>query len=177
MDTLPLLENAARCSLSPEDLARRIAWLRSEIRPHRLRERTAGETTVWDLAETPGLAEKLDGWAALESRCCSDLVFARVPGAQAGELRLEIRPKRPASRWPRLARLGGLGALATLGVCCGLPLVATALLNGAAAAGLAQLHPVWAIGLAAISAAAGLVWWLRRRASAKGCGCARALAG
>ena len=174
MDTLTLLENAKTCTLSPEDLARRKAWIQSEILPHVRHRETLGSGAAWELEDSPGLGETLDRWVELENECCSELVFARVPSTRPGHLRMEIQPKRPVSRWQRLARLGGFGVLATAGVCCGLPLLATALLNGGGAAALAFGHPVWALALAALSLGAGLAWWQRRlrRSAASACGCA-----
>ena len=109
MDTLHLLETKKTCGLSPEDLARRIAWVRSEVLPHLRLEEKHGTDVVWELEDAPGLAATLDRWAGLEGECCSDLVFQRVPSARPGRLRLEIRAKRAATRWQRLAGLGGLG--------------------------------------------------------------------
>ena len=174
MDTLTLLENEkTACTLSPEDLAARVAWVEREIRPHLRHEARLASGFAWELEDAPGLAEKLDRWAELESRCCAEFVFARVPSDRPGHLRLEIRSRRTGSRWRRLARLGGVGALATAGVCCGLPLFVTALANGASAAALARLHPAWAGALGLLSLGAGLAWWRRRRAPTQACGCSR----
>jgi len=154
MDTLHLLETKKTCGLSPEDLARRIAWVRSEVLPYLRHEEKHGTDVVWELEDAPGLAATLDRWAGLEGECCSDLVFQRVPSARPGRLRLEIRAKRAATRWQRLGGLGGLGVGAALGVCCGLPLLAATLSSGAAGGGLA---------FGGASLLAGLLWWLRRR--------------
>lgn len=98
MKTHHLLEKPASCSLSNAELGRRIAWIRREVLPHLLREQKLATKTVWELAEVPGLAEKLDQWSALERRCCADHVFERVPSARPGELRFEIRSKTEPPR-------------------------------------------------------------------------------
>lgn len=95
MDALTLLGTNPTCTLSPEELSRRLAWIRSEILPQLRHEQRLATGIAWELEESPGLAEKLARWAALESRCCSDLVLEPAPCPRPGHLRLEIRRKAP----------------------------------------------------------------------------------
>jgi len=83
--------DAPTCSLAPEELTKRITWIRSEILPHLRREEELPSGVVWELEDSPGLAETLERWAALERRCCGHLTFERGPGARPGQVRLEIR--------------------------------------------------------------------------------------
>jgi hypothetical protein len=90
---------AAICSLSADGLAERIAWIRAEILPHaRARERLA-DGVAFEVDAAPAVVAKLDRWIALERECCAAIAFARVPSAQPGCVRLEVRgidPDAPA---------------------------------------------------------------------------------
>jgi hypothetical protein len=85
MDPIPF------CTLTAGELDDRLAWIRAEILPHvRHMERLEGGV-AWELADAPGLAEKIDRLIELERACCSSIVFARTASATPGGLRLEIR--------------------------------------------------------------------------------------
>jgi hypothetical protein len=83
------------CSLSPERLRERLAWIHEEILPYARRSERLPDGFAWELEPAPGLAEKLDRWIALERECCSDVTFERTDGAQPGWIRLEARGLLP----------------------------------------------------------------------------------
>jgi hypothetical protein len=85
------------CTLSSDDLAGRIAWIRDEILPHARATERLEAGVAWELDEAPGLAEKLERLIALERECCSGLVFERRASAMPGRVRLEVRGIDPAS--------------------------------------------------------------------------------
>jgi hypothetical protein len=175
------LDPAAVCSLSPEGLGQRIAWIRDEILPHARRTERRESGLAWELEAVPGLAEKLDHLIALERECCAGIVFARAEASEPGGLRLEVRgidpdaavfralqvqrPENSTVAWGRLAKAGGLGALLSFLVCCVLPLVAALIVGSAAAAPLAALDRPWVIGLGSVPGAVAAWLWLRRRSS------------
>jgi hypothetical protein len=176
------LDPAEVCTLSPEGLSERMAWIRDEILPHARRRERLASGLAWELDAGPGLVEKLDHLVALERECCSGIVFERMNGPQPGQLRLEVRGIDPGApvfraldvqhedgdtRGTRLAKAGGLGFLAALVACCALPLVASALVGGAAAASLARLDAPWAIALGTLSVSAAAWWRLGRRAKSR----------
>jgi hypothetical protein len=93
MELLETLASAGRCSLAPSELEGRKAWIRREILPHALAREDLPEGFAWEFAAAPGLAERLDELVALETGCCGALAFARVPSAEPGRLRLEVRTR------------------------------------------------------------------------------------
>ena len=184
------------CSLTADEASNRMSWIRSEIVPHAIRTVRLERGLAFELAEAPGLAAKLDRLIELERACCSDIdiVFERVASATSGHPRLEVRgidpdaevfqsllePDVPATQpASRLAKAAGIGAIATLFICCVLPVAAVALAGAAAApiAGLESLGGLAASGIATGSAA--WLWLGRRHARRKidrnqpstGCGC------
>jgi hypothetical protein len=138
------------CTLSPDDLKQRIAWIQAELLPH---------VRVWELEDAPGVQQKLEQWIALERQCCTSLAL-RVT-RRWGRLRLTLGRPGPG-RLQSLAKLGGAGVLGSLALCCGLPLVAAGFTGGAALGG-------WTVGLGGVLATVGFLWWRRRRASACDC--------
>jgi hypothetical protein len=176
------LDPAAVCTLPPDDLEARLAWIRDEILPHaRTRERFANGL-AWELEAAPGLAEKLDRLVALERACCGGITWQVAEGFEPGRLRLEVRGvdpdapvfrssgAAPPTRRARLAKAGVAGVLATLTVCCALPVLAAALVGGAATAGLAVLDDPVVIALGTLAASGAAWWWLGRRARSS-CSC------
>ncbi|HTO54636.1 MAG TPA: hypothetical protein VMR50_14720 [Myxococcota bacterium] len=85
------LARVGSCSLAPGELEERLSWIRREILPHALGSEALAGGFTWEFAAAPGLAETLDRLVALETGCCGALVFARVPSAEPGRLRLEVR--------------------------------------------------------------------------------------
>jgi len=181
----PKLDPAEVCTLSTADLGERMAWIRDEILPHARRTERLRSGLAWELDPAPGLAEKLDHLIALERECCRGIVFARTDASTPGGLRLEVRGIDPDAavlrrlqvrregdrgRWTLLAKAGGLGALASLVVCCVLPLFAAALVGSAAAAPLAALDQPSSIGLGTLSGTAAAWWWLRGRSASRATG-------
>ncbi len=79
------------CTLSPEALAARLAWIRDEILPHVLETTSLERGLAFELAAAPGLAERIDRLVRLERECCTGLVFERVASRAPGRLRLEVR--------------------------------------------------------------------------------------
>ena len=133
------LDPAQACTLSPEGLNARLAWIRDEILPHARSREHLESGLAWELDAVPGLADKLDHLIALERECCDGIVFERLSGSRPGRLRLEVRGIDPDAAAlqalgtqplpARLAKVGGLGFLAALGVCGALPMAASALLG------------------------------------------------
>ena len=157
------------CTLPPDALGERLAWIRAEILPHAVATERISGGVAWELDDAPGLAAKLDRLVELERECCSGIVLSPHPRGPAGRRRLEvlgidpdadvlagIHPAagRPQPLGRRLARAAGLGTLLGLLLCCALPLAATALL-GASAAALLALDTPWVIASAALVCGAG----------------------
>lgn len=174
------------CTLSPEGLAERIAWVRREILPHAIHSERLPTGIAWELDAAPGLVEKLDRLVTLERECCDGIVFEHGRSAQPGRLRLEVRgvnpdaeafrslrepPAKGVPSGSRLAKAAGIGFVASLAVCCALPLVAGVIFGGAFATAVARLDQPWLIALVSIALGAVAWWWLGRRArSSAGCG-------
>ena len=172
----------AVCTLPPDELVERLAWIRSEILPHAVDGESIEDGLAWELDDAPGLAAKLDQLVALERECCSGIVFEHQPSQTAGQRRLEVRgidprapifaslqstPAAPGGVGARLARAAGLGTLVSLFVCCVLPIAAAGVLGAAAAASFAALDDPWIIaGVALLSGAACFAWQNRQRAAA-----------
>jgi hypothetical protein len=85
------------CTLSPDGLSERLAWIRAEILPHALRTEKLESGVAFELEAVPGLAEKLDRLIALERECCRSLRFERSDAAPPGRLRLEVHGIDPES--------------------------------------------------------------------------------
>jgi hypothetical protein len=189
--TAPALDPLRICTLPPDSLGERIAWIREEILPHARRTEFLEAGLAWELEGVPGLAEKVDRLIALERECCSGVVFERTSAAP-DRIRLEVRGidpesglfrllSAPASRAPsrslRAAAAAGIGTFASLAVCCGLPLLAGALL-GSLAVPLRALDAPVPLALGAGVGAGAAWWWLgRRRVTVQrgSCGCARSV--
>jgi hypothetical protein len=188
----PKLDPAEVCTLPKDGLNERMAWIRDEILPHARATESLASGLAWELDPAPGLSEKLDRLIALERECCRGIVFERAEASVPGRLRLEVRGidpaaavfgtlpvprERPPARWALLAKAGGLGVLVSLVVCCGVPLLAAALVGGGAAASLAAFDQPWVIALGTLPGAAAAWWWLRGRAALSARVCARARRG
>jgi hypothetical protein len=85
------------CSLPPDALRERIAWIRDEILVHARSSERLESGLAWELERAPGLAEKLDRLIALERECCTGVVFERLASATPGRIRFEIRGIDPTS--------------------------------------------------------------------------------
>lgn len=99
---------AAACTLSPDGLAERLAWIRTEVVPHVVETERVDDGLALELAAAPGLAGTLERWIALERECCAGLSFARRASAAPGRLRLEIRGIDPDAA--ALSLLRGTGS-------------------------------------------------------------------
>ena len=177
--TDPRLDPAAVCTLPPAALDARLAWIAREILPHAI----AAERleSGWRITLEGGreLDAKLEGLVEAERRCCAGIGFTLrrhawrrildVSGVDPeaaifGDLaaRLAGAPAPSAAR--RLVTSLGLGTLAALVVCCGLPLAAVAIF-GASAAFLTRLDAPVPIALGALAVAAAAWLALGRQAS------------
>jgi hypothetical protein len=153
------------CTLSSDELNERLARVRSEILPHAVSSERRPDGMAWDLEDVPGLAARLDQLVALESECCSGVVFEHKEGAP-GRRRLELRglAADPPRLGGRLARAAGLGAGLSLLVCCALPIAAAAIFGAAVAAPFASLDNPWVIAsVGLLFGAAALAWQTGRR--------------
>jgi hypothetical protein len=173
----PGLDPQEICTLPGDEVSERLSWIRDEILPHATRTVRRSQGLDIELESAPGLETKLDRLVALERECCAGITFERVDGPTPGRHRLEIRGADPdarvfrpllavgdanAQRGSRAAKAAGVGVLASLFICCVVPLAAGALI-GSAAAPLAGLdHPAPIAGGALLG---GLLawWWMGRR--------------
>ena len=180
------------CTLSPDELAERIEWIRQKIVPQTLGRERLTDGVAIEFVDTPGMSETIDQWIELERVCCSEIPWNRRPSETSGQIRLEIRgvnpdgeffsslpllrdvsqpneklPKLP-SRFGRLLKAGGFGATVSYFVCCVLPFgLVTVLKVTVLAAPLAMLDdPVW-ITLGAIVSGSLAWFWMGRRRSAR----------
>jgi hypothetical protein len=169
----PGSDPAEVCTLPADGLGERMAWIRREILPHAVGVVRLDRGLAFELAPAPGLAGRIDDLIGLERECCSSIAFERLPSATPGRLRLEVRgidpdaavfrslgvPGSPApERLSRLAKAASAGLLASLFVCCALPIVAAAL--GAAVAPLGSLDGPLPIAAGAVLGGVGAWRWL-----------------
>lgn len=184
---VPGLDPAAVCSLPPDDMAARMAWVRQEILPHAIETVRLGRGLAFELLAAPGLGERLDRLVELERACCSEIVFESMASAVPGRLRLEVRGidpdaeifrsldvpastgEQPSLR-ARVAQAAAAGVLGSLILCCVLPVAAVAAL-GTAAAPLTALDGPVPIALGALVGGTAAWWWLGRRRVAHDAGC------
>jgi len=181
------IDPAEICTLAPEGIADRQAWVREAILPHAVDREQSASGLAWEFEDVPGLAAKLGQLVEKERGCCSGIDFVHGRSTATGRLRLEVRgidPHSPvfASLEPgtgaappvvaRLAKALGVGAALSLLVCCALPIALAALLGATAAAPFALLDDPFVIGGAALlSGGAAFVWVGRKhRAAAIGVG-------
>lgn len=168
----------AICTLPPEALEGRLAWIRDDLLPFALeREDLAADVIAWRFAPVAGLDAALDRLVELERACCSAIDFQVEPATVGRGPRLVMRgvdPDAPifatplpgaapeASTLRRGLRALGFGTAASLLVCCVLPLAAGALFGAAVAAPLAGLDQPLVIVLAAVVFGAAGFFWKRR---------------
>lgn len=172
------------CSLPPETLDARRAWIRRELLPHALRREVLAENeVVYHFRRAPDIVRALERLVVLEGECCSAIDF-RVEAPTGGGPRLFLRgvdPEAPILAGPdeqvaapagRLRRAAGalaLGSAAGLLVCCVLPLGVAALFGAAAGAALGWMDQPLVIAVVALVAAVGAHRWLTRRGCDDGC--------
>jgi hypothetical protein len=174
----------AVCTLPPDGLQDRVEWIRTEILSRATGSERGADRVSWELSDEPGLAAKLDRLVALESECCSGIVFEHGPSRTPGQRRLEVRgvdtsaaifgallegagepgdASEPRRIGMRFAKAAGLGAAMSLFVCCVLPIGAAALLGAAAAAPFASLdEPSVIAGAGVLFGGAAFAWQSRR---------------
>ena len=178
----PGLDPAEVCTLTADGLGDRMAWIQREILPHAVETGRLERGLAIEMAAAPGLEEKLDRLIQLERECCSEIVFERCESAVPGRLRLEVRgvdpdaavfhsfhvPRAKAPVRARLAKAAGTGVMASVFVCCVLPVAAVALV-GAVAAPLVALDGPGPIAAGALGGGFAAWRWLGRR-SCRGAG-------
>jgi hypothetical protein len=87
-----------------------MAWIRSEILPHALGTERLDGGVAFELADAPGLAERLEDLIGLERTCCPGLDFRRAASGRPGRLRLEVHGIDPDAAVFRSLRVAGAGA-------------------------------------------------------------------
>lgn len=187
-----LLDPVEVCTLSPDQLAERSKWIRSEILARALGKRRTDFGVAVEIADSPGMRERIDHWIELEGECCSSIRFERRESTEPGCVRVEIpgvdpdatfldalpdldddvssagpaRPETPGGVG-RFLRAGGIGALASIFTFCVLPMLLVSVLGAlfggvAASVPLAALDDPLWIGLGTLVAATGVWWWTGR---------------
>jgi|GEM_PF-6977733 len=104
--TSPAEDPADFCTLPPDGLQERLAWIRREILPHVVETLRLASGLAFELAAAPGLEGQLDRLIAKEAECCSGIVLERMESASPGRIRLEIRGVDPDA--PLLRSLAGV---------------------------------------------------------------------
>jgi len=173
----PPVDPRAVCTLPPRGLAQRIEWVRREILPHAVASRRGADSVTWEFDDGPEIASKLDAWVALERECCSSIDFEH--GSDPGRRWLRIRGvdpdaaifalgagASPPSIAMRAWRAAGIGAGASLLLCCALPAGIAASFGAGAAAAVAWLDRPWIVAVLAV--AVGLAAFRRRPSDAQG---------
>lgn len=89
------LDPADVCTLEAASMAERLDWIRTEILPHAVETRRLADGLALELANAPGLSEKLGRLIALERDCCEGIGFERARSALPERLRLEIHGVDP----------------------------------------------------------------------------------
>ncbi|MCP5058938.1 MAG: hypothetical protein GY937_19725 [bacterium] len=170
------IDPAEICTLPPDGMQDRLAWVEREILPHAIETVPIENGLALELTAAPGLAEKVDRLIELESDCCSSITWQRVERRESDHLRLEILGVKPDAeifrslnvpqtapgrQSRRLGKAAGFGVLSSFVVCCVLPIAAGALFGAAAAppTGLDEPAPLAA---GALLGGAAAWWWLGR---------------
>lgn len=83
------------CSLDPEALAERIAWVRLVLVPHVLGRVRLPQGVALELEDAPGVSDRVDHWIELERRCCGGIRWARGVPSAASRHRIEIEGVDP----------------------------------------------------------------------------------
>jgi hypothetical protein len=155
--------------------------VRRDIQPYATATHKLDNGIAWDFAATPQMRERLENLARLERECCASLEFEVWENPGATRLRFEISgvdpnsgffdgldlsdprgEQRRSSRWGKILKRGGLGAVASVFVCCVLPLALVSVAGFGFAAPLMKLDNPVSIGAGAILFAT-LFWLYERR--------------
>ncbi len=172
--------DASFCTLSSSDYADRARWVREELLPHATNriETATGMDLLFPDRERFGAT--LRDFVEHERSCCAGPVrfetrrepegwVLEVTGARLQGSTLEIMPPERARRAAGLRRLlaaGGVGAVGSLALFCGVPLAVAALGGAAAAAPLLRLDHPLVIGTGAVALSLGVwAYWRRREPS------------
>ena len=177
MATPTAQDPAEICTLPPEGMQDRLAWIRREILPHAIETLPLENGLAFELTAVPGLVEKVDRLIELESDCCSSITWQRAESSKSNRFRLEVLgvspdaeifrsltvpQAAPARQTRRLGKAAGFGLLSSFVVCCVLPIAAGTLLGGAAAP-LVGLDGPAPLAAGALLGGAAAWWWLGRR--------------
>ena len=167
------------CSLSPDELADRIAMIRRDVLPHATASEALPKGRAWTFDNTPEVAAKLEHLVALERECCREGVTVALVEC-VDRLRLEVHGIDPNAAVFRsleggapvpsrgvfaALKAGGLGLALSLGLFCGLPIAAAAWFSAAFAAPFAGLDHPLVVALGAVGLAVPLWLSARRRAA------------
>jgi len=169
------------CSLPPDELRARIEALRTELLPLVRRRQDLPDGIAWDFDAGATMRAQLDEFVEFERQCCSGVSFDIVASPEVGMLRLIARGPdaaafealggppmavpgqvAPGSGVAQVAKAGIVGVVASLFLCCGLPLAVASVLGVAVAAPLARFDDPVMIGLGAIAIAVPS-WVVMRR--------------
>ncbi len=157
------------CSLPPDELRERVAHLRTELLPLVRRRQQLPDGIAWDFDPGVAMRARLDAFVTFERQCCGSVTFDITEPPESALLRLTVRgpdaaafaalggaasdpprPATPAGGVALAAKAGTIGVVASLLLCCGLPLAVASVLGVAVAAPLARFDDPILIGLGAI---------------------------
>jgi hypothetical protein len=79
------------CTLSPDELTERRAWVEREIAPHALRRVGERDAVTWEFSATDETRERLERLAQLEAQCCGPAALEVSVTERDGVLRFAIR--------------------------------------------------------------------------------------
>ena len=176
------------CTLPPEELRARVASLRTELLPLVRRRQQLSDGIAWEFDSGSAMRARLDAFVEFERQCCGGVTFEIAELSDAARLRLSVRgpdaaafealggPRDAAAQGAtpgrgvaQAATAGVVGVVASLLLCCGLPLAVASVLGVAVAAPLARFDNPWVILLGAIAIAVPS-WMVMRRRSATAAG-------
>jgi len=171
---------ASACTLDDTGRQDRLGTIQREVLPHVKGATALPDGFAWECA--PAGRENVERWVELERQCCGNVSWEVMPRSD-GSLRLEVRGADPAvgvlaslyttevepkpGVGSTLARAGGLGAAASFGVLCLLPMALAAVFGSAVAAPFAGLESPATLAGGTLAFAALIVWFGRRRRRAQ----------
>ena len=169
-DAIASKPDGSRCTLTRAGLAERRAWLERAVLPLVRRTVRLPDGVLFECDGEAEAQRTLRAWIEKEAACCPGLAFALGANGE-GLAILEIRgddpildrivalaPRAEAGRASVGAwlRAGGLGALLSFTVLCGLPVAVAAVFGAAAAAPLARIESPTSLAVGSL-VAGGLI--------------------
>ncbi|MBL4790284.1 MAG: hypothetical protein JKY60_15030 [Kordiimonadaceae bacterium] len=138
------------CSLPPTDKQSRLDFFRRDLLPHVKQTETLPDGRAWIFNFSDDLSQKLDDLVIFERQCCSGVTWEIDRDVNAKTIRLSLTGIDPHSKFfdqlgdkgshseapstiRTLVKSSAAGVMATLGICCIVPL-AISLFAGAATA-------------------------------------------